>query len=214
MTRNGNTHRVLAVLTLVFSGLAVAFALRLWGRPVVLPPIPLVDPIFTNTATARVSLGLLLQTHGDTSDYDCYTCHDKKEPVKLKMDGQGNVVLPKEHSDLVMGHGSHNRNNNCYNCHDESNLEVLQTRDGRHPKLAESSPLCGSCHGPTYDDWEAGAHGRISGYWDRKLGPFVRQNCVACHDPHKPAFPPRAPAPGPHLLHPIAQAAPPQERNP
>ena len=65
-----------------------------------------------------------------------------------------------------MGHGTHNRNNNCFNCHDEQNLELLQTRDGRQIKLAESPLLCGSCHGPTYRDWEAGRarpHRRLLG---------------------------------------------------
>jgi len=100
-----------------------------------------------------------------------------------------------------MGHGQHGRNNNCFNCHNETNLTLLQPRDGRPLTFADSSPLCGSCHGPTYRDWEAGAHGRISGYWDRAQGPFKRQNCVNCHNPHSPKFPPRKPAPGPHLLH-------------
>jgi len=87
-----------------------------------------------------------------------------------------------------MGHGTHNRNNNCFNCHDEQNLELLQARDGRQIKLAESAPLCGSCHGPTYRDWEAGAHGRTSGYWDRSAGPIQRRICVDCHNPHHPKF--------------------------
>jgi uncharacterized CHY-type Zn-finger protein len=106
-----------------------------------------------------------------------------------------------------MGHGTHNRNNNCFNCHDEQNLELLQARDGRQIKLVESPLLCGSCHGPTYRDWEAGAHGRIGGYWDRSLGPMKRQICVDCHNPHRPKIPPCKPAPGPHLLHPVASVA-------
>ena len=71
-----------------------------------------------------------------------------------------------------MKHGTHDRNNNCFNCHDEQNLELLQTRDGRQIKLAESPPLCGSCHGPTYRDWEGGAHGRTGGYWDLDRRPY------------------------------------------
>ena len=60
--------------------------------------------------------------------------------------------------------------------------------------------MCGSCHGPTYRDWEAGVHGRTSGYWDRSLGPMDRKACVNCHNPHAPHFPGRPPAPGPHPL--------------
>jgi hypothetical protein len=99
-----------------------------------------------------------------------------------------------------MHHGSHERNNNCFNCHNENNLEVFQTRDGRELTFANSTPLCGSCHGPTYRDWEAGVHGRASGYWDRALGAYDRKLCVNCHNPHSPRFPGRQPAPGPHPL--------------
>jgi hypothetical protein len=106
-----------------------------------------------------------------------------------------------------MGHGRHDRNNNCYNCHNEGNFEVFQTRDGRDLKFAQSTYLCGSCHGPTLRDWEAGAHGRTSGYWDRDLGPIDRKDCVNCHNPHSPRFPGRQPAPGPHPLHAVAQTS-------
>jgi predicted secreted protein len=75
-------------------------------------------------------------------------------------------------NDIVMGHGKHGRNNNCFNCHNETNLTLLQPRDGRDLTFADSTQLCGSCHGPTYRDWLAGAHGRISGYWDRGSSPF------------------------------------------
>ena len=84
---------------------------------------------------------------------------------------------------------AHNRNNNCFNCHDEQNLELFQTRDGRELSFGDSTPLCGSCHGPTYRDWEAGAHGRTSGLWNRDPAGFKRQNCVSCHNPHSPKVP-------------------------
>src|SRR5436190_5125 len=64
-----------------------------------------------------------------------------------------------------------------------------------------------SCHGPTYRDWEIGIHGRKSGYWDKRLGAAVRQDCTSCHDPHSPAFPSLTPGPGPNPLHPTAKAA-------
>ncbi|MGA2557928.1 MAG: hypothetical protein ABSG04_16785 [Verrucomicrobiota bacterium] len=74
------------------------------------------------------------------------------------------------HADIVMGHGQHGRNNNCFNCHNETNLTLLQPRDGRQLTFAQSSQLCGSCHGPTKADWDAGAHGRTSGDWNRSPG--------------------------------------------
>lgn len=189
----------------MFLALTALFGAGFWGLSSPLPPIPLVDPAFTNTATVRQSLGELIRAGADTSDFECYTCHDRKKPPPLRFDANKNLIIPKEHEDIVMGHGRHNRNNICFNCHDEANLEVLQTRDGRELKLAESTPLCGSCHGPTYRDWEAGVHGRTSGYWNRALGPIKRENCVACHNPHAPRFPARPPAPGPHPLRPNRQ---------
>jgi formate-dependent nitrite reductase cytochrome c552 subunit len=196
------TRRVLSVLSCSFLGLAAMFCLDLWGHPAKSPPIPLVDTNFISTATARQSAVDLARSGGDMSGFDCYVCHEKNKPLKLKLDAQGNVVVPKEHEDIVMAHGRHNRNNNCFNCHDETNLELLQTRDGRQLKIADSPALCGSCHGPTYRDWEAGVHGRTSGFWKRDLGPVERKVCASCHNPHSPPFPSRAPAPGPHPLHP------------
>lgn len=115
--------------------------------------------------------------------------------------------MPKEHSDIVMAHGRHNRNNNCFNCHDEQNLVLFQTRDGRQLKFQDSPSLCGSCHGPTYRDWEAGAHGRTGGYWKLDAGAPKRQICVDCHNPHSPKIPPRTPLPGPHPLRPAGMTA-------
>ena len=201
------TGTVLVVLAIVFMALSLKFAAQV-GPPSAMPEkILLVDTQFLATATIRKSYAELIRTKADLSDFECYACHEKGKPPVLRFDAQHNLVVPKEHEDVVMGHGSHNRNNNCFNCHDEQNLELLQTRDGRQVKLAESPALCGSCHGPTYRDWEAGAHGRTGGYWQRTAGPIKRQICVDCHDPHRPKIPPRKPAPGPHLLHPVTAIA-------
>ena len=207
MNSSGRTGIVLLVLATAFFALALKFATRVGASSDTSPRIPLVETQFLDTATIRKSYAELIRTKADLSDFDCYACHEKGKPPVLRFDAQHNLVVPKEHEDVVMGHGSHNRNNNCFNCHDEQNLELLQTRDGRQVKLAESPALCGSCHGPTYRDWEAGAHGRTGGYWDRTAGPIKRQICVDCHNPHRPKIPPRKPAPGPHLLHPVADVA-------
>jgi len=212
MNNNARAAAILTGLALVFLMVAAFFLLDLWGHPASLAPIPLVDPAFTNTATVRESAAELIRTGGDTSGQQCYTCHDPKKQSKLTFDDKQNIVLPKEHDDIVMGHGQHHRNNNCFNCHDETNLELLQTRDGRQLKIEESTPLCGSCHGPTYRDWERGVHGRTSGFWQRTAGPVKREDCVSCHNPHSPRFPSRAPAPAPHPLRPVSKPAnPPHE---
>ncbi len=213
MNAAGKSTLVLIVLSLSFLWLSLAFYLNLWGQPARLAPVPLVDTNFISTATARQSAADLVRSGGDTSGLDCYACHEKNNPPKLKLNAEGEVILPKEHDDIVMGHGRHHRNNNCFNCHDENNLELLQTRDGRHLKIVDSPALCGSCHGPTYRDWEAGVHGRTSGYWKRDLGPMDRKVCTSCHNPHSPPFPSREPAPGPHPLRPLAPGAAATERH-
>jgi hypothetical protein len=201
------TTTTLTGLAVVFLALAVSFLLKPGPRSAYLYPIALVDTNFLDTATVRRSYVDLVRAGEDLSDFDCYACHEKGKPPPLRFDTNQNLIVPKEHADIVMGHGSHGRNNNCFNCHNETNLELLQTRDGRPVKFSDSPALCGSCHGPTYRDWEAGVHGRISGFWDRSLGAADRKLCVNCHNPHSPRFPPRHPAPGPHPLHAVATAA-------
>src|SRR5437899_375829 len=177
MNANGKATQVLAALSLAFLGLTAAFWFEPWGRTHAREPIPLVDTNFLSTATARVSYGELVRQKADLSDFDCYTCHEKGKAPIIRFDTNGVILIPKEHGNIVMGHGSHNRNNNCFNCHDELNLEQFQTRDGRTLKFAESTYLCGSCHGPTFRDWEGGAHGRTGGSWV-KTSQTTRRNCV------------------------------------
>lgn len=144
MKPDHKTSLVLAGISLLFLALAAGFVLRLWGQPAPLPPIALVDPSVISTATVRNSYAELLRTGADASDFDCYVCHEKGKTLALTFDANHNLVVPTEHSDVVMGHGRNNRNNLCYNCHDENNLELFQTRDGRELKLTDSTPLCGS----------------------------------------------------------------------
>jgi len=203
MKQNPKTSAVLVALTVGFLSLAVAFHFNLWGRQQPLPAIPLVDTNFLSTATARISAAELFATPGaELSDFDCYGCHEKTKSPPLRFNVKGDLLIPDEHKDIVMGHGTHGRNNNCFNCHNETKLDTLQSRDGRELKITDSPSLCGSCHGPTFRDWEAGVHGRTGGYWDTNLGPMTLKPCTACHDPHHPKFPGRKPAPGPHPLRP------------
>jgi hypothetical protein len=191
---------VLGVLALVFFALAAVFVGNLWGHAPARLQIALVDPAFLETTPWRQTYVDLVRAKEDLSDFDCYGCHDRKKPQVLRYDANNILIIPDEHKNIVMFHGSHNRNNQCYNCHSETNLETLHIRDGQELKFSESPQLCGSCHGPTYRDWEAGAHGRTSGYWDRSRGEIQRLLCANCHNPHNPRIPTRVPAPGPHAL--------------
>ncbi|MGD1087037.1 MAG: hypothetical protein ABSA47_20060 [Verrucomicrobiota bacterium] len=173
MTSNAKTGITVLVLCAAFSALALAFLSDSGGTRPTRPAIALVDTNFLDKATTRQSYADLVRTGADLSDFDCYVCHDKKHPPPLRLDSNQNIIVDTAHSDIVMGHGKHGRNNNCFNCHNETNLVQLQPRDGRELTFADSTQLCGSCHGPTYRDWLAGAHGRISGYWDRGSSPFT-----------------------------------------
>jgi uncharacterized CHY-type Zn-finger protein len=198
---------VLGGLVVILCGLAALFIANLWGRVPAPPVIPLVDVKFLETTPWRRTYADLVAAKEDLSDFDCYACHEKNKPPPIRYDENHKIIIPKEHADIQMGHGSHDRNNLCYNCHNEANLLTLQVRDGREVKFGDSTPLCGSCHGPTYRDWEAGAHGRISGYWNAKSGQARKLACANCHNPHSPHIPTREPAPGPHSLHEIMTPA-------
>lgn len=197
MNSKTGTSLVAAGLCALFLALTGAFAFNLFGRISPPPARPLVGAEFTNTATVRLSAAQQIKSGADTSGLDCYACHEKGKVPPVKRDTQGNIVLPKEHEDLVMLHGRNNRNEGCYNCHDPQRLDSLKGPDGKNYTWEESSKLCGSCHGPTYRDWEVGIHGRTSGHWDRSRGAITRQECASCHHPHAPQFPELAPAPAP-----------------
>jgi uncharacterized CHY-type Zn-finger protein len=204
---NPPTPAVVWGASCVFLGAAGLFILdpfkQLEARPVIL----LVATNFIDPSTWRTSYNDLVRRKEDLSDFDCYACHEKGKPPPLRYDNEHHIIVAKEHPDIVLGHGKQGRNNDCYNCHDENKLDSFQTKDGGELKFTESSMLCGSCHGPTYRDWSAGAHGRISGMWDPQKGDRFRADCVNCHNPHAPQFPSRKPAPAPHLLHAVANSS-------
>lgn len=205
MSTEPKTKATLLLLTVVFAVMAAGFLAGPSARPT-LQSNPPVDTNVLDTATVRLSYADLVRADEDLSDFDCYACHEKDKPPPLRFDENHKLIIPKEHANIVMEHGRHDRNNNCYNCHDEQNLERFQTRDGRELKFADSTALCGSCHGPTLRDWDAGAHGRISGFWQSDLGAAQRKDCVNCHNPHSPKFPGRAPAPPPNPLRPVSSS--------
>ena len=90
------------------------------------------------------------------------------------------------HDGLAFTHGDLT----CFACHDpDSKYNSLRLADGTNVTYSDVMTLCSQCHGPQRNDYDHGAHGGMSGYWDLSRGPRDRNGCTVCHDPHSPAFP-------------------------
>jgi hypothetical protein len=130
--------------------------------------------------------------------YDCTECH-KLLPAKWHYDRP-----LSEHQHIQLEHGE---NRFCLNCHHAANRSAFADYDGAEIAEGDVVLLCAKCHGPTYRDWQAGAHGRRNGYWDLRQGTQTRLRCIECHDPHRPKF--QAMKPLAPLLYPARAAHPP-----
>lgn len=117
-------------------------------------------------------------------EFPCSDCHegDTDNPRRTEVEDHG----------IVLHHDEEHRW--CLDCHDAANRDFLHLADGTQVPFEESYRLCGQCHGTRLRDWQAGAHGRRTGYWD---GPKRYLLCVNCHDPHNPRFQPLVPLPPP-----------------
>jgi hypothetical protein len=152
------------------------------------------DHAALSTAARRTPLSDPPTINIDGFDRTCMSCH-RMFPVR--------EIAPDkllQHRHIVLNHGINNR---CHNCHDGENRNLLVLRDGTTIGYTQVVQLCSQCHGPTYRDWERGAHGRTNGYWDKARGEVRRLGCTECHNPHQPRVPamdPLAPLPGPRAL--------------
>lgn len=109
--------------TLVFVFLAIAFWFDLWGHLPARPEFTPADPVFTNTTTVRLSAQELIDLEEDISGMDCSACHEPGDPVELHFDEAANIVLPKDHQDLVYSRM------NCAACHHESEEKEMEWDD-------------------------------------------------------------------------------------
>jgi hypothetical protein len=120
----------------------------------------------------------------------CTTCHGREDPSPLP-EAASQVSGP--HMGLTLRHGTLR----CAACHDAARRDQLHLADGRSIALLDAMELCAQCHGPQKRDYDHGAHGGMRGHWDLSRGPRERNHCVACHDPHAPAFGTFTPVAGP-----------------
>jgi hypothetical protein len=141
------------------------------------PPVGLPGDSHLDKTPPRRTKGLDLVRMGWT--YNCMECH-KLFPAKWHYDRP-----MAEHQDVKLEHGN---NRFCLNCHHATNRNAFVDYDGSEIAQAEVVQLCAKCHGPIYNDWRAGVHGRSNGYWDAGQGAKTKLRCIQCHDPHQPKF--------------------------
>lgn len=122
----------------------------------------------------------------------CETCHQTQQ-FRLPTTA---ATLGGPHAALRFEHGA----NACASCHDPAQFNRLRLASGESIAMTDAMRLCSQCHGPQARDYEHGAHGGMSGYWDLRRGPRVRNHCADCHDSHAPRFPQFTPAPPPRDL--------------
>ena len=134
--------------------------------------------------------------------YRCDVCHiaDKASACgcEKNLKTPNTFHLPfGAHKDMVFNHGLNLR---CFNCHNCGNLETYINHDGTEIPGNQPVLLCRKCHGTTYHDWEAGAHGRSNGALDARRGAQSKLTCNQCHNPHAPHFPRLIPRPSPSTV--------------
>ncbi len=131
-----------------------------------------------------------LAPDGSPVDASCMSCHATRPPDR---ETRFEAELDDFHQGLHLAHGDQS----CLACHDSGNYDRLGLADGRSIAFEDSMQLCAQCHGPQHRDWRNGSHGGMNGYWDLRQGPRERLSCLACHDPHAPAWKQLLPAPPP-----------------
>ncbi|HUR53142.1 MAG TPA: hypothetical protein VMZ71_03355 [Gemmataceae bacterium] len=129
---------------------------------------------------------------GNPVSVACATCHTNRP---ANPDAKLGKPLVMFHQGLVGAHG----NLACASCHNPADgFASLRLADGKSVPYAEVMTLCAQCHGPQFRDYQHGAHGGMTGFWDLTKGGRARNNCVDCHDSHAPKYPTVTPARGPN----------------
>ncbi len=188
-----------------FLVLAAAASLA-WGcKGRAVPPRPLPLPDTGKVATAELGKGRI-RAHRpeeeivlgvDTGQVDpqgrpirvaCQTCHKKMVEARADVFRKTKPVF---HVHIKLRHGR----KTCKTCHRSPAFSDFNLADGTPVPHSNVMRLCGQCHSRRLVEYQNGAHGGMTGYWDRTRGPRKRNHCLDCHDPHHPATSPVRPAP-------------------
>ena len=118
--------------------------------------------------------------------YPCSQCH------KAESSGEPKMPPRVPHNALRFKHMKYA--DDCYLCHDRSNMNNLRLFSKKSVPLDDSHLLCGQCHDHRHRDWKDGIHGKQVGSW---RGARYRYTCADCHDPHSPKYKPTRTLPAP-----------------
>ncbi|TDP76077.1 cytochrome c3 family protein [Bradymonas sediminis] len=187
---------VRATLVALFLAVGLGACTGSSGEEPVVPSAPVAQEPgpkrYGTTIVASRELGTLKTRVGkeEFAGVMCSTCHTidiDKAPAEYPTE------LEDFHKGMKFTHGALT----CNSCHNPADRNTLRAANGKVIEFEDTMELCGQCHGPKLRDYQNGAHGGMSGYWDLDKGPRVRNNCINCHDPHDPVYPSMMPAPPP-----------------
>lgn len=125
---------------------------------------------------------------GKAARTPCRTCHGFVEPKEKY--AQANH-LEAFHKGVEIQHGGQS----CRTCHSVPGFDSFNLAGGERISYDEVVRLCGQCHAQRLVEYQRGAHGGMTGYWDLRRGPRSRNHCLDCHNPHAPKIPQMVPAP-------------------
>lgn len=149
---------------------------------------PLHPIVLHSHPTPRIATGIIGED-GHPVTISCSTCHSMLEPDPKNTAAD----LDLFHHGIHFQHGTIT----CLSCHNRNDYDSLVLADGRSVAYESSIDLCSQCHGIHRRDFDRGAHGGMTGYWDLTRGGRVRNTCVDCHDAHAPKYQGAIPVPGP-----------------
>lgn len=158
---------------------------------------PVLHPVWVRPGNATPTITLTVPGGVNGShevSASCGTCHATRSPDFTNRKPED---LDEFHQGIAFSHSSshHGADANlhntltCLSCHNPNDYDTLRLADGTTVEYVDVMKLCSQCHGPQTRDFEHGAHGGMTGYWDLTRGPRQRNNCVDCHHPHTPQFP-------------------------
>ena len=129
-----------------------------------------------------------VDAHGRPIRIACVTCHQKIVPANADAFRAKQAAF---HQTVHLNHGT----KTCRTCHRFPAFKDFNLADGSAVPHSEVIRLCGQCHARRLVEYQHGAHGGTTGYWDTSKGAQQRNHCLDCHNAHSPRIPKVRPAP-------------------